>query len=347
MINKYSFFWLIPLFLFLEPAVALTKYGTAQIQAGHLIVVRDGQESVYASEDGEVEVRLNDVIRVGQNSFVILKTEEQTDIKMGSNAVFQVKPWKNRKKSGYLRMLYGKMNFKTKKLQKRKRFRFKTASATIGVKGTGADCEVGSTGNTGCTGRSGKTEIQGNSGPPRDLTTNQMSIVVGNGPASQTIEVPQEESAAEGEGEDPEKAEVKTFAKASPTSSQSSSLSQEGIAVEAGIIEQEHLEESKKEEVTVDESLEQEQEAEAQEDADEEDADTDEEFEEDLKESEESMEVAELEVNVPVDIAGQIEVDTATETTPEIPEVNVDDDIEDAVQESKNSMGKLNLDFEN
>ncbi|MBT7892104.1 MAG: hypothetical protein HN580_24015, partial [Deltaproteobacteria bacterium] len=75
--------------------------------------------------------------------------------------------------------------------------------------------------------------------------------------------------------------------------------------------------------------------------------DTDEEFEEDLKESEESMEVAELEVNVPVDIAGQIEVDTATETTPEIPEVNVDDDIEDAVQESKNSMGKLNLDFEN
>jgi len=320
--------------------MALTKYGMAQIQTGQLIIVREDRENIYVPQDGEVEVRLNDVIRVGQDSFVILKTEEQTDIKMGSNAVFQIKPWKNRNKTGYLRMLYGKMNFETKKLQKRKRFRFKTASASIGVKGTGADCEVGSTGNTGCTGRSGNTVIQGNSGPSRDLAANQMSIVVGNRPASQTIMVPPPP------GEDSKKDDHKTFAKASSTSNRSSSLSQEGQAVNAGIIGQESLNESKKEEIAADESLEQELEAEAQGDV-EEDAETDEAFEEDLKESEENSEVMELAVNEPVDIAGQIEVAAATATTPEIPEVDVEEAIEEAVQESKNATGKLILDFEN
>ncbi len=327
------------LFLLLEPAAALTKYGIARISAGELIVVREEQESIYVPEDGEVEILLNDVLRVGQNSFVILSTVDQTDVKMGSNAVFQIKPWKSRNKTGYLRMLYGKMNFKTKKLEKRRRFRFKTASATIGVRGTGADCEVGSSGNTGCTGRSGKTEIQGNYGPSRELTTNRMSIVVGNRPASQMIEMAPKESGTD------EKQEEKALAKASPTSSQSTSLSQEQEALGTGVIEPEHLEESKKEEVNADESLKQEMIFESEKEGDEE-VETDEDFEKDLEESEEDAEVVELEISAPLDIPGQIDVETDVDATPELPEINVEDDIEDAVQESKNASGRLNLDFD-
>lgn len=327
------------LFLFLEPAIALTKYGTAQIQTGQLIIVRDEQESIYVPQDGDIEVLINDLLRVGKDSLVILKTEEQTDIKMGSNAIFQIKPWKNRNQNGYLRMLYGKMNFQTEKLEKRKRFRFKTASAMIGVKGTGADCEVGSSGNTGCTGRSGKTEILGNAGPPQELETNQMSIVVVGRPASQTIDVPADDTAGAAGGD---KADAKTFAKVSPTSTQSSSLSQEDQALSAGVIEQEHLDESKKEDVAADESLQTQIEAEDQQEGEEEE--TDEEFEKDFKQSEEKGSIAELVVNIPVEPAVQIDIGTAA--TPEIPEIKVEDAIEDAVQESKNSAGKMILNFD-
>jgi len=338
--KKGLFIWLITLLFIIEPAVALTKYGTARIQSGELIIVRDNQERIYVARDGEVEVQVNDVLRVGRNSFVVLETAEKTDIKMGSNAIFQVKPWRSRKKTGYLRMLYGKMNFKTKKLEKRKRFRFKTAAATIGVKGTGADCEVGSTGNTGCAGRSGKTTIQGNSGPSKELTTNQMSLVVGSLPASKTIAVQPEKSDAV------KKEETKQFAKAAPTSKQSSSLSQEKQALNSGVVAQGDLKESKKDEVDADESLEQEMKLESTRESEEEASETDEAFEEDLKSSESETETVELDADLPVDIAGRIKVDTPDDGTPDLPEINIEDDIEDAVQESKDASGRLILDFE-
>ncbi|MFH2131343.1 MAG: hypothetical protein ABIK68_13290, partial [bacterium] len=139
-----------------------------------------------------------------------------------------------------------------------------------------------------------------------------------------------------------DKVDTKTFAKVSPTSTQSSALSQEDQALSAGIIEQEHLDESKKEEVAADESLQPELEAEAQQEGEEEE--TDEEFEKDFKQSEEKGTIAELVVNIPVEPAVQIDIGTAA--TPEIPEIKVEDAIEDAVQESKNSAGKMILNFD-
>lgn len=337
--KKSSLIWLVILLMLVEPVIALTKYGIVRIRTGEITVVRDDQESIYVPEDGGVEIMVNDVLRMGQNSFAVLQTEEQTDIKMGSNAVFQVKPWKSRNKTGYLRMLYGKMNFKTKKLKKTRRFRFKTASATISVKGTGADCEVGSSGNTGCTGRSGQTEIQGNSGPSRELTNNRMSIVVGNRPASQVIETTPETGTED-------KEESKAFAKASPTSAQSSSLSQEKEALGSGIVEPDDLEESKKEEVAADESLEQELKLESGKEGEEQEAETDEAFEKDLQESEEDTEVVELDTSAPLDLPDRIEIAPESDSTPELPEIDVEDDIEDAVQESKNALGRLELEFE-
>ena len=126
--KKYLFLWLILPALLIEPVSALTKYGTARIQNGELTVIRDNQENVYVPGNGNVDILVNDVIRVGKNSLVVIDTVEQTNIRMGDNAVFQVRPWKTRGRTGYLRMLYGKMNFETKKLPQRRRFRFKTAA---------------------------------------------------------------------------------------------------------------------------------------------------------------------------------------------------------------------------
>jgi hypothetical protein len=87
------------------------------------------------------------VLKVGDDSFVILKTVQDTIIQMGSNAVFQVRPWKQKKKYGYLRMLYGKAIFKVRKFfVKKKRFNFKTATAVAGVRGTKLIPQVTSTG---------------------------------------------------------------------------------------------------------------------------------------------------------------------------------------------------------
>jgi hypothetical protein len=87
------------------------------------------------------------VLKVGDDSLVILKTVEDAIVRMGSNAVFQVRPWKQKKKHGFLRMLYGKAIFNVRKFfVKKKRFNFKTATAVAGVRGTGMIPQVTSTG---------------------------------------------------------------------------------------------------------------------------------------------------------------------------------------------------------
>ena len=133
--------------MFVSPAFGLKKYGDATIKKGHMTVLRGGQNLKF-SDSGRTYLILNkDVLKVGDDSFVILKTVQDTIVQMGSNAVFQVRPWKQKKKYGYLRMLYGKAIFKVKKFfVKKKRFNFKIATAVAGVRGTKWLPQVTSTG---------------------------------------------------------------------------------------------------------------------------------------------------------------------------------------------------------
>jgi hypothetical protein len=154
---------LVPIFmlLFMEIGFGLTKYGDAEVKKGKLAIVRDGTVTLYDKNSGDIPVLKNDVLRVGKKSFVILNTIEETTIKMGANAVFQIRPWKQRNKTGYLRMLYGKIVFQTRKLLKKKRkFKIKTATATIGVKGTDAEVELTANSNLQILSLEGKPYIQ-------------------------------------------------------------------------------------------------------------------------------------------------------------------------------------------
>ncbi len=239
---KYLLIVCISLFLLLESAFGLTKYGDAQIVKGTLTIFNttNRQEKTYTKEDGEILVKLNDLLRVNANSLIVLKTVEDTDIKMGSHALFLVAPWEKREKKGNLRMLYGKMSFKTKKLKGKRRFRLKTASATISVKGTGGNCEAGSTGNTGCIGKEGVFTLQGNKGPEQNLEANKLALVVGNNPVTKTMNFELADD---------------MLNKPPAISKESTSLEQENVAVAAGLISQEDLDESKSSEASAESSF--------------------------------------------------------------------------------------------
>ncbi len=172
-----------------QPAFGLRKYGDAVVKRGKLTVVRDGETLMYQRGNDEIQILRNDVLRVGKRSLVILKTIENTTLRMGSNAVFQVRPWKQRKKHGYLRMLFGKLLFKTKKQKDKNRFRFKTATATIGIKGTIGLTEVDPSANTQLASYEGIPILIGVEEEEQEIGAGNVSFVMNGNSATEPIEV--------------------------------------------------------------------------------------------------------------------------------------------------------------
>lgn len=114
--SKRLTLFIVTFFLLMSSALGLTEYGSARVLKGDLTVVRNGKIYTYTSNNQNVSILTGDVLQVGQESRVILNTVESTQIRLGSNSVFQVKPWKKRQKTGYARLLYGKLRFITKKM---------------------------------------------------------------------------------------------------------------------------------------------------------------------------------------------------------------------------------------
>jgi hypothetical protein len=176
---------------------ALNEYGKLNVIKGGVSIIRDGVTSIYDIKDGKIVVLKNDVMRVGASSSVILKTVENTTIKMGSNAVFEIRPWKRKSKFGYLRMLFGKSIFQTKKRIIRKRFRIRTATATIGVKGTVCSPEVSSNGNTSLACQEGTGTMTSPDGVGVDVPANTISFAFGGKVTKSVKSGDVEESSAE------------------------------------------------------------------------------------------------------------------------------------------------------
>ena len=119
-----------------SPAVGATKYGDATIEQGKMTVLREGKRQVYTSKDQNVSINHQDIIRLGSGSKVVLKTVEKATLTLGSNAVLHVEPWKRSDKKGAMRMLFGRFRAVVTGLSGAERFNVRTATATIGVKGT-------------------------------------------------------------------------------------------------------------------------------------------------------------------------------------------------------------------
>ncbi len=251
--TKYFLIGLIVPVLLFENGFALVKYADAFVKRGTLTIVREGKALKHKKNyKKSVEVLKDDVLRSGRKSYVKLKTVEKTTIFMGSNAVFQVRPWKQKKEQGLLRMLFGKAKFKTAKLKSRRRkFSLKTAMAVIGVKGTGWKQKTASSGATDTDVSEGIVQVTPSKGSPLDLRAGQRSLTISQNEVSNPIETEKDSSPSADEDKDPEDLDAP-----SPTSKQSTEIEGENKYVETGRVDQSKLDESKKESVDIDETLE-------------------------------------------------------------------------------------------
>ena len=115
---------------------AAPQYGEAVIGKGSMTIVREGRSLQFETVNQRVPVNEDDLIRVRAESEVVLTSREKATITLGSNSVFQVKPWRARGQSGTVRALFGRFRAAIVGLTGGEQFNVRTATATIGVKGT-------------------------------------------------------------------------------------------------------------------------------------------------------------------------------------------------------------------
>jgi len=341
------------IFMFVSPAFGLIKYGDATIKKGHMTVLRGGQNLKF-SDSGRTHVIFNnDVLKVGYDSMVILKTVQDAIVQMGSNAVFQVRPWKQKKKQGYLRMLYGKAIFKVRKyFVKKKGFNFKTCTAVAGVRGTKWKTQTTSIGV-------GETEVIEEivvlTPTDRDfeihIKPGERALTLNTVKITRPIKVPVEERVRE---EEPEI----VLTSLPPTSKESVKIENKEFYIINNIVTADEFKESERETVDINENFDKHEEPppEAKEEEEEAEEEPDEAFERDFEESEDVEEV-ELEAALPL---VSIEVGKPDEIMIEgekIPEIELDLDTEEIIEDLTNTVneattesleekGKLSITFE-
>ena len=142
------------------PAWAQEKYGDAILEKGTLTVVRGGQNLKFSKAPESIPVFVDDLLRVGEDSSVSLKTREKSTINMGANAVFQVKPFQFQEKQGFARLLFGRFRSVVSGLTGGESMNTKTATAVIGVKGTENLAAIRPRGDTMLIGVKDRTSVQ-------------------------------------------------------------------------------------------------------------------------------------------------------------------------------------------
>jgi hypothetical protein len=240
------------LILLLTPTASLMaqeRYGEATVHEGRMTVLRDGQRMNVTQSDGRADIVEKDVIRVGSNSRVTLETREKATVTLGSNAVMQIEPWQSRRQSGFFRALFGKVRAQIVGLTGGERFNVRTATATIGVKGSGWDGGITSTGDqvTNCT--DDECFVQGNVGPEQNFPPGFSSVTLGGGPATPPAPTPPEVLNAfsdTGDGLD----------SPPPTSDSGRNLPGEEGLVRAGVVTQTQVNQSKRGQADLDEEVE-------------------------------------------------------------------------------------------
>jgi hypothetical protein len=179
--------------LLLVPAgsALAARYGDAAVLQGEMTILRSGQATRYEQGQVGIEVEEGDLIRLRSASRVTLNTIDKASLNLGSNAVFQVKPFEKKEEKGYFRVLFGRFRAKISGLAGNERFNVKTATATIGVKGTEYSSFTTTTGATG----TGVTESQvtfiDNNGVTHNINLGQFSLALNEG-AIPPIPTPEE-----------------------------------------------------------------------------------------------------------------------------------------------------------
>jgi hypothetical protein len=170
---------------------AASLYGTAAVEEGTLTIIRSGRSIEFKSSPEEIQVEAKDLLRVRENSRVLLKPNEKAVLTLGSNAVFQVEPWQSGDNGGFMRALFGRFRATVTGLAGNERFNVKTATATIGVKGTEYRSAVTSGGQTAAMGEEHTTTLAGRDGVEQPVNAGQLSVTVGSS-ATVAVTAPEE-----------------------------------------------------------------------------------------------------------------------------------------------------------
>jgi hypothetical protein len=178
------------LLLLAASAQGAARYGDATLRAGKMTVLREGRRLVFEADGQLVPIMRQDVIRVGPASSVLLKTVEKSTLTLGANAVFHVKPWEQSGKRGLLRMLYGRFRATITGLTRGERFNVRTATATIGVKGTGYTGGAPPQGDALVFVHKKIVQLAGPAGGERDVRQGFVSVVINGKPAKPPVRAP-------------------------------------------------------------------------------------------------------------------------------------------------------------
>ena len=154
-------------------------YGDLTLTKGRATVIRNGDIYRLNHALSIFPVYVGDLIRVRRNSSALLVREDgKADLQLAANSVFHVQPWERRGKSGLLNMLFGRMRAKISGLTSGERFNIRTATSTIGVKGTGYNAVVRSRGETWVLVTESEVAFQGSVGPERIVKLGQISETI-------------------------------------------------------------------------------------------------------------------------------------------------------------------------
>ncbi len=217
-------------------AFAATQYGLAEVEKGNLTVVREGNKLNFAAGGQPVPVVMDDVLLVQQDSRVVLRTQDKAVVTIGSNAAFQVRPWESQEKSGVLRALFGRFRVKATNLAGTE-FNLKTATATIGIKGTEYTGSVTSQGDAIILVQESTVQVAGLDGVQQPVKPDLIAVSLNGKDGATAPSLPPEELRAifgTGQLDSPPVASV-----------QAAALPAEAAMVKSGIISQKDLSESK------------------------------------------------------------------------------------------------------
>ncbi|HKI99129.1 MAG TPA: FecR family protein [bacterium] len=179
--------------LFLVSSVlwAATQYGEAVIERGSMTIIREGRTLNFDQANQAVPVNEQDLIRVRPDSLVQLKSRENATMTLGANAVFEVKPWQSHGRSGFLRALFGRFRAAVATLSGGQQFNVKTATATIGVKGTEYLTQVTSRGGTMLVVTNHIVGFQGQTGGESDVNQGFLALIINYRPPTKSAPLPE------------------------------------------------------------------------------------------------------------------------------------------------------------
>ncbi|MFI5399916.1 MAG: FecR domain-containing protein [SAR324 cluster bacterium] len=210
--------------------------GQAEITAGSLVLVRSGAKTVFASPHAPIAIEQGDVLLVQSASQAVLKAGKGT-LTLGANTVFQVQPWEFKSQTGYLRLLFGKFRASVVGLSGGESFNIKTATATIGVKGTEFAGAATAQGDVVVLVTNSVVQMTGQSGPTQSIAPGQVVVALNAKETATAPALPPPELKADLEQAKLDSPPVSAAA--------SSNLPEETALVRTGIVTQKELFEAK------------------------------------------------------------------------------------------------------